>query len=116
MTTVTETLTTAKKLLIDNGRIHMNLIDADGCMCALGAIGVATNGASAVREVGYAVFHEEGPALKAALALAGSLPDKYRNPEYARDISDVYHFNDRTDDDQDVLDVFDKAIAAAQGE
>ncbi|QFP95113.1 hypothetical protein SEA_MINECRAFTSTEVE_49 [Gordonia phage MinecraftSteve] len=117
---VKETLTAAKELLKTEGWTKGDLIAKDGCLCALGAVGLAAGREEEVRNEDYDIFDED-PAAKAAVeALINQIPSEvfstlwidYDNPDY----SAIHEFNDyRKTRKEDVLALFDKAIQA-QGE
>ncbi|QGH79714.1 hypothetical protein SEA_ANON_43 [Gordonia phage Anon] len=118
--TVKETLTAAKQLLKTEGWSKGDLIKGDGCLCALGAVGLATGHEAAMRGEDYDVFDEDPKASAAVTALVDQIPVETlkrlyldaSNPDY----SFIHEFNDwRETSEEDVLALFDKAIQA-QGE
>ncbi|ANA86983.1 hypothetical protein SEA_LASTRESORT_47 [Gordonia phage LastResort] len=118
--TVKETLTAAKELLKTEGWAKGDLIKGDGCLCALGAVGLATGHEAAIRGDDYDIFDEDPKASAAVKALVDQIPEKTlkklwldtSNPDY----SFIHEFNDAPDTaEEDVLALFDKAIQA-QGE
>ncbi|AVO22078.1 hypothetical protein PBI_WAITS_48 [Gordonia phage Waits] len=118
--TVKETLTTAKELLQTSGWAKGDLIKDDGCLCALGAVGLAVGHEAAIRSDDYDIFDEDPKASAAVKALTDQIPVEslkrlYLDAESA-DYSYVHEFNDWSETrEEDVLALFDKAIQA-QGE
>ena len=120
-TTIAATLTDAKNLLIEKGRTHTELVHPDtGCLCALGAIGVAVVGKDELVEKGYKLFESwsflrNEEILEAVEAVAQELEKAGLNVEAFDEVAPfchVYRYNDnRSTTDEDVLAVFDRAIS-----
>lgn len=118
-TTVVQTLETAKNLLIEKGRIVADLINDAGCMCALGAIGVAAVGEEKLRERRYYLFEEIYPKYQSpeAIAAGRAVVEELRGTDFHSDADEdlirvIWSYNDaegRTD--QEVLDLLDRAIS-----
>lgn len=110
-TTIKETLAKAGDLLAEHGWSTGSLIDDRGCMCALGAIGVAVVGAEGVHTKGYNLFDEEGSlAGEAAQAVAEAIQSRHESCD-RYDYTDVYSFNDcEARQVEDVIGLFAQAV------
>lgn len=104
-------LKAARDVLATRGRCTGRFTGADGRVCALGAIGVATTEGFAQMDRDHqsaAVFCDRRPR-RAEKALRAHL---FTDP----DDGEVFVYNDLpTTTDQDVLDLFDKTLADLSG-
>ncbi|QGH79744.1 hypothetical protein SEA_ANON_73 [Gordonia phage Anon] len=116
-----ETLTEAKRLIIEKGWGKTELIADNGCMCALGGIASAATGISTKQELlaltkgTYGIFSRDNEfsdeaAIVAAEAFRSVLTwEEVPYPDHS--FTDVYRFNDTQPSEGAVLVVFDRAIA-----
>lgn len=108
---IVDVLKKAKQELISRGRTAGVLIDDTGCVCALGAVGVVVVGEEPMRDADYRAFEFEGEAAHVVAALADATGYQVRSA-----VGAVFCFNDnhKPGNDQPILDLFDKAIAAQE--
>lgn len=113
-------LSDAKSLLQEKGRITVDLINRDDCMCALGAVAVATVGKERLLDDRYLIFqphssYSSEEAISAVKALADEIYDgvSYKRERFDADYEVVWRYNDASGrTDEEVMDIFDRAIKA----
>lgn len=110
---IKKALIKTKKILKQRGRTHVSLLNDQGCVCLLGAVGLAAGVPESDLRAGlYAEFGRNGVAAPLVSALIDELGEDYLYGPYDSGYEDLYSFNDSTDDDDEVFDLIDRAIEA----
>lgn len=94
MSNVIEILKKSKEVIAERGWTTGELMNHNGCVCALGAIGVATGHGAAMAVERYMPFVEDGDAKDAAAAVAAHV--------YTTN-ADVYDWLEPADVDYDIV-------------
>lgn len=114
MSNVIEILKKSKEVIAERGWTTGELMNQNGCVCALGAIGVATGHDSDMAVERYAPFAEDGDAKNAANAVAtyiySSDEDYYDWIEPADVDYDIVHGYNDGHTKEEVIELFDNVI------
>lgn len=118
MSNVIEILKKSKEVIAERGWAEGSLETMDGCVCALGAIGVATGHGKSMTEEDYSPFREGGDAKDAAEAVATYVfsadEDHYDYlPADEVNYELVHEYNDRHSE-AEVMALFDSVIASLE--
>ncbi|WP_078323644.1 DUF6197 family protein [Mycobacteroides salmoniphilum] len=114
MSNVIEILKKSKEVIAEYGWTAGDLKNSDGCVCALGAIGVASGHEERMEVESYAPFVEDGVAKDAANALAAHIyateEDYYDWLDAGEVDYDIVHGYNDGHTEADVLALFDSVI------
>lgn len=118
MSNVVEVLKKSKEVIAERGWAESTLESTDGCVCALGAIGVATGHGKAMTEEDYSPFREDGEAKDAAHAVATyvfSADEDYYSYLSGDEVDYelVHEYNDRHSE-AEVMALFDSVIESLE--
>lgn len=114
MSNVIEILKKSKEVIAEYGWTTGDLKNSDGCVCALGAIGVASGHEERMEVESYVPFVEDGVAKDAAAAVAAYVYET--NEDYydwltADEVDyDIVHGYNDAHSETDVLALFDSVI------